>query len=419
MANLPIFGAPMYQQELEGSYQVDVSPMGDIAQGPIEFNIIGNDDFIDLNAISLHTKVKIVKQDGSSYLKDAEVALINNAFHSLFSDVIVTINETIVEGGEQLYFLKAVISTLFAFTEDTMEKQLFSTGFVKDDAGKADDLTNKAYLTRRAWTSKGASKEFYGKLFVDLFQQTKYLIGNVNMQIKLIRAAHTMALCTNVVGEKPKFIIESAKLYIRKIRPHPDIANGIVANLSRGAYVHYPIQRTDIVMLPVASGQLDITKEQLFYGKVPKILVMTMIDNEALSGVYSKTPFNFKHFNVKFIDLRIDGVSKPVLPLTPDFAGKQCIREYMSLLESMSILGKDAHLPFTYEEFLNGYSFFAWNLTPDYQGQSQNPAKRSNIFLDIKFATLIPTSLNIVLYCVFDSTVMIDGSGNVVTDYKD
>ena len=121
----------MYQQELEGSYQVDVSPMGDIAQGPIEFNIIGNDDFIDLNAITLHTKVKIVKQDGSVYLKDAEVALINNAFHSLFSDIIVTINETIVEGGEQIYYLKALISTLFSFTEGTMEKQLFSTGFVK------------------------------------------------------------------------------------------------------------------------------------------------------------------------------------------------------------------------------------------------------------------------------------------------
>ena len=372
-----------------------------------------------MNAITLHTKVKIVKQDGSTYLKDAEVALINNAFHSLFSDVIVTINETIVEGGEQIYYLKALISTLFSFTEGTMEKQLFSTGFVKDDAGKADELTNKAYLTRRAWTNLGASKDFYGKLFVDLFQQSRYLIGNVNMRIKLIRAAHSMALCTTMVGEKPKIVIESAKLYLRKIRPHPDIVNGVIANLSRGAYVHYPINRTDIVMLPVASGVLDISKEQLFYGKVPKILVMTMIENDALSGVYAKTPFNFKHFNVKFIDLRIDGVSKPILPLTPDFAGKLCIREYMSLLESMNILGKDAHLPFTYEEFLNGYSFFAWNLTPDYQGQPQNPAKRSNIRLDLKFATPTTTSLNIVLYCVFDSMIMVDSSGNVVTDYKD
>src|SRR5277367_4837888 len=222
-----------------------------------------------------------------------------------------------------------------------------------------------------------------------------------------------------MVGEKPKIVIESAKLYLRKIRPHPDIVNGVIANLSRGAYVHYPVNRTGIVMLPVASGVLDISKEQLFYGKVPKILVMTIIENDALSGVYAKTPFNFKHVNVKFIHLRIDGVSKPVLPLTPDFAGKQCIRENMSLLESMIILRKDSHLPFTYEEFQNGYTFFAWNLAPDYQGLPQNPTQRSNIRLDLKFASPTSASMNIVLYCVFDSMVMIDGSGNVVTDYKD
>ena len=173
-------------------------------------------------------------------------------------------------------------------------------------------------------------------------------------------------------------------------------------------------------MLPAAAGSLEISNEHLFYGKIPKILVMAMIDGEALSGVYGKSPFNFKHFNVKSIDLRLDGISNPILPLTPDFSSKLCLREYMSLLESMNILGKDAYLPFTYEEFLNGYTFFAWNLTPpDYQGQPQNTAKRGNVRLDIKFATHTATPMNVMLYCVFDSMVMIDSSGNVVTDNKD
>ena len=149
------------------------------------------------------------------------------------------------------------------------------------------------------------------------------------------------------------------------------------------------------------------------------MLVMAMVNNDASKGVYGKNPFNFKHFNVKHVDLRIDGESKPVLPLTPDFKGKKCIREYMSLLESMNILGKDASLPFTYDKFLNGYTFFAWNLTPDYLVKMQDPSRRSNIRLDLKFSEATATSLNILLYAVFDSTVMIDGSGNVVTDYKD
>ena len=82
-------------------------------------------------------------------------------------------------------------------------------------------------------------------------------------------------------------------------------------------------------------------------------------------------------------------------------------------------MGKDAYLPFTYEEYMDGYTFFAWNLTPDYEGQTQNPAKRCNMRLDLKFAEGTASAINVLLYAVFDSNVMIDGSGNVFTDYKD
>ena len=125
---------------------------------------------------------------------------------------------------------------------------------------------------------------------------------------------------------------------------------------------------------------------------------MSMVDNDALSGMYTINPFNFKHNDVKHIDLRISGVSKPLLPLSPNFEGKLCLREYMSLLESMSILGKDARLPFTYEEYQNGYAFFAWNITPDYDGQRQNLDRRDFIRFDIKFPKFTKTSINILLY---------------------
>ena len=51
---------------------------------------------------------------------------------------------------------------------------------------------------------------------------------------------------------------------------------------------------------------LKVSKEQLFYGKLPKIIVMSMADSEAMSGVYAKSPFNFKPYNIKQLDLRID-----------------------------------------------------------------------------------------------------------------
>ena len=146
---------------------------------------------------------------------------------------------------------------------------------------------------------------------------------------------------------------------------------------------------------------------------------MGMLDSDAASGAYGKSMFNFQHHNVKEVDLRINGTSKPTLPFRPNFTDKLYLREYMALLEAMNILGKDSHLPFTYEDFCNGYTFFAWNLTADYAGQPQNTNKRANIRLDVKWSKSTTSVLEVILYGVYDSLIMIDGDGQVQTDYKD
>ena len=84
------------------------------------------------------------------------------------------------------------------------------------------------------------------------------------MRIKLIKAAHAFALLTSIKDERPKIVFESAKLYLRKIKPHPQILANVAANLSRGAAVHYPIARNEVITIPAAAGILDISKEQLF-----------------------------------------------------------------------------------------------------------------------------------------------------------
>jgi hypothetical protein len=109
MAQLAQFNPPTYQQELENSYIIDVHPLADLGHNaPIEFIINGDDDYINLNATALSIKAKIVKADGSAYPAETaqapqNVAFINNAMHSMFEDVIVTINDEIVEGGNKFY----------------------------------------------------------------------------------------------------------------------------------------------------------------------------------------------------------------------------------------------------------------------------------------------------------------------------
>ena len=155
--SLPIFSPLQVNEELLESYHLEYLPIIELDKGPIEFLITGNEYFINFSATTLYLQANITKADGSAYPAETssakqEVAFKNNTLHTLFSDVLVKFNETLVEGGEAFYPLKSYINTLFSFSDTTMDRQLFSSGFVKDDASAMDAITNKGYITRKAWS---------------------------------------------------------------------------------------------------------------------------------------------------------------------------------------------------------------------------------------------------------------------------
>src|SRR5712664_1563772 len=157
---LNIFSPPTYQNEVFGSEYITVRP--DIAisdTGPIDFILRDNKEYLDLSETTLSLEVKVVNADGSAIVpatdKD-DVALINNAMHSIFSDVSVYLNGKQVDGGDDLYHLKAYMSTVFKFSDKAEQGQLFASGLIKDDGYNMDSAKNSAFLKRKLWTANGA-----------------------------------------------------------------------------------------------------------------------------------------------------------------------------------------------------------------------------------------------------------------------
>ena len=48
-------------------------------------------------------------------------------------------------------------------------------------------------------------------------------------------------------------------------------------------------------------------------------------------GMITKSSFNFKYSNIKFVAIYRDGVQIPIKPLQPDFENGRFIRSYMRL----------------------------------------------------------------------------------------
>ena len=120
---------------LDKAQWVDIHPLNNLSSNsPIEFNINGStDELLDSNNAMLHLQLKIVNAADNANLRDTDVvAPVNNWFHSCFSDVILTIGGTQVEGGNQNYPYKAYLMNHLSHNKGTKETQLQSNGWYKD-----------------------------------------------------------------------------------------------------------------------------------------------------------------------------------------------------------------------------------------------------------------------------------------------
>ena len=418
---LDLFSTRVYQNELFGAEYIIVRPFNNLDNGPIDFLVRESKEYFDLSETMLSLKVKVVNADGSAIVKTSDekdnVALINNAMHSVFSDVQIMINGKPVEGvADGMYPYRAYIANLFKFSKEAQVQQLFSEGFVRDDHTSMDTVSNAAFRVRKAWTADGVSKRFFGKLNCSMFQQERLLVPGVDFLLRLERAKDAFAIFNANPLIKPKVVIQEATLHLLALKTNPAIMQFHAVQLARGIPAIYEFNRVEIDTIPIREKTTSEVKEDLFHGRVPKYLVMAMVSNSAFHGDYTLNPFNFKHYGVKSLLLTRDAENIPYERFEPDFKTGNCLREFMSLYQSNDVMGKNAILPITYDEFKSGYTTFQWNLTDNRMGVNAGPNQRGNIKLDITFADPTSEAMVVVLYGIFESTVQVFANDQVIVD---
>ena len=73
----------------------------------------------------------------------------------------------------------------------------------------------------------------------------------------------------------------------------------------------------------------------------------------------------------------------------------------------------------SYEDFGGGYTIFVFDLTADNNVSApyRQTLTVSNLRLDLKFKANLPKTINLLLYAVFDSSVEITQTRDVITEY--
>ena len=82
----------------------------------------------------------------------------------------------------------------------------------------------------------------------------KFLLPGVNLHIKLNKAQSSFYLMNATAYSKTTFKILDAKLFVKRIRTHPDLLSAQNDTLTDGAIARYNLTRVEIKSFTFAPG---------------------------------------------------------------------------------------------------------------------------------------------------------------------
>lgn len=421
---LDLLAVPPTQTAVQNGLWIEHHPIATLSDtAPIEFHVSGSgDDYLDLANTFLYISAAIVHADDTALVADEKVGPVNLWLHSLFSQMDVSLNNTLVSSSTNTYAYRAFLETLLSFGPAAKDAFLTSSLWHQDTAGftaKADRANNKGFGARALRTDKSKVVHMMGRLHADLFFQDRYLINGVNLRLRLVRSKDSFSLlASDPAGTKDyKIKLHSAVLFCRKVRIQPAVQLAHIKALEK-APAKYPIRRAQTKIFSVTQGNLVVNQENLFLGPLPRRIVLGCVSNAAFNGDQQLNPFHFHHFDINFLALYVDGKQVPAKPLQPDFAAQDYVRSYLSLFNGTGRMHRDAGNAISFQDYGKGYTLFAFDLTPDLSDQNHfELVKEGNLRLEIHFAQPLPTTINVVTYAEFDNVIEIDRSRNVLFDY--
>ena len=418
-SELELFSLPPTQTVIERGQWVEFHPLANVSDGgPVEFNISGSgEEYLDLSQTQLYVKVKIVGKDGKPLAEKDKVGPVNLFLHSMFSQVDISLNERLISSSNNTYPYRAMIEKLLNHGFDVKTSQLSSELFFKDTAGRmnvydpADPNPNEGFTKRADLFKLSAPVDMIGRLHLDMFHQERLLLNMVDVKIKLIRSKPEF--CLLAAAENFKVSLEHASLFVRKVRVSPGVVLGHAKSLEKTT-AKYPVNRVICKAYSIPTGNMSFVQDNIFTGQMPNRIVIGCVDNDAFNGSYKKSPFEFKHYNINFIGVYVDGQPVPHNPLQPDFENQLFVRAYQNLFTNAENKG----LYLSRSEFSQGYSLFCFELSPDLcDGSHLNLIRHSNLRLEIKFGTTLAQTVSLIVYAEFENLIEINKSRNILYDF--
>jgi len=202
---LNMFSTPPTDVSMSSRRSVRINPFN-TGINPVTFQVDPQEDFIDLNESFFEVELTVKKTGNTNLLTADVMGLANNLAHTLFKQINVRLNGTLISPQTDTYHLKAYIETLLNHDRDDGESILTPHGwyncFGVPDDGDADELTaNKLDTTHANYAAlpqdlkslvqsrlqflDGEAVTLRFKPYLEVFHLSKLLVPGVQIQIDI------------------------------------------------------------------------------------------------------------------------------------------------------------------------------------------------------------------------------------------
>lgn len=409
-SELNLFESAAIQTAIISEYERDINPIATLQPGaPIEFLIRGADNlYLDLNNSKLEIKCKITLANGADLGNNNDVAPVNNLLHSLFSSVEMELCGKTVTDPNQMYPYRAFIGTLLSYNKEVLKTRHYLEGWEKD---KPD---NAGVSLRRERFANSQVVPLIGRPHLDLFHQEKLIPPKCDVKLRLIPNQNQWMLLTSPNDQEHyRMQIMSASLFVRS----KEVSSSMVLaheQLLQTQNFRFEITSTKMKAHHIPQGTNSIQIDNLFLGEIPDRVVVGFVRDDGASGHYNLNPFNFEHYNINFIVMKVNGEQYPRVPLTPNFATGDYLRAYSYMLESLGDDIGQHMIDLHPNEWLNGFSLFVFKLSSGPISGVRPIQRTGSARLEVKFLQPTPRNIKAIILYEQPGLIEIDKFRNVI-----
>lgn len=408
--DLSIFTLPQTSVGIVESSYTTIFPQSSFADNvnPINFQVHSVSDYYEPNSALLYIQAKVVKPNGTDIAATDKIAVVHNLACALFDNVEIMINNVPTIRQSLLYPYKYFLQDIVYMNSPLEKNNLKLQLFYPDDSPNDFGATNFGHKTRASICAESKVFEVLVRIADPFcFRQNRLLLPDNYMSITFRRSPAPFCLDgvdsrTNTAEAFPfKIKLMECYLNIKRYVLHQDLVKQHQSMLSKGQRANYPLKVNDIQVVSIPKDTITYNSDVIYSGKLPKFILICFINQEALNGVITKSPFSFSQNNIESASIIVEGEISIYKKI--DLAEN---KKFLAFLSVQNLLAKH-NSKFTLDSMEKGNFFLTFELSAEINPKNLHIQPTGQLRLILKFSIKTTETINCLLFSETESLLQI------------